>query len=172
MRLAVGSAPHPNPLPALQGERVFLAALVCLALSACQLGPLTSDDLIARTTCPATCPADQVCGTNGSCVLAARLTGSIVDSCTGQALDARVTIAGQSTCSGSAKLPYFSLIGLRPGGPYTLAVGKIGYRSYVVSRDLAPGDNTQSVISLEPSAGCPASPQPSVCVCEDSFCQP
>lgn len=148
------------------------ALLTTLLLSACQLGPLTNDDLIARTTCPATCPEGQVCGATGACVVGASLSGSIVDVCTGEALNARVTIAGESTCSGAGKLPYFSLSGLKPGGPYTLAVGKLGYRSYVTTRDLAPGNNTQGLISLEPSDGCPNSPAPAACECADNFCQP
>jgi hypothetical protein len=145
--------------------------LTCLLVSGCQLGPLTDDDLLVRTTCPASCPEGQLCGAAGACVQAATLTGGITDACTGEALAARVTIAGQSTCSGSVKLPYFSLNGLKPGGPYTLAVGKVGYRSYLTTRVLAPGDNTQPVIALEPSAGCPNSPPATACECPDSFCQ-
>lgn len=149
----------------------MIRAALFLALSACGVTPLTAEDVLVRSTCPTTCPGTQVCGDSGQCVQAATLTGAVEDACTGAALGARVTIAGQSVCSGDAKLPYFSLKALRPGGPYTLAVGKLGYRSYVASRMLEGGANVHPTIALTPSGGCGAPPPPAPCVCADSLCQ-
>lgn len=142
-----------------------------LLISACGLPGLTADDVLPLRSCPAQCPPAQVCGASGACVEEAILTGSVEDGCTGAALSARVTLAGRSLCSGDGKLPYFELRGLPPGGPYTLAVGKLGYRSYAVSRSLAPGANTHPVIALIPSGGCAAPPAPTVCMCTDALCQ-
>ena len=151
-------------------EMAMRAAVFCfLAFSACGLGGLTADDVLVRTTCPTTCPDGQVCAEHGQCVEEATLTGAVIDACNGAALAARVTIAGRSVCSGSEKVPYFSLVGLVPGGPYTLAVGKVGYRSYVVSRELLRGANTHPVVSLTPADGCQAPPPPAACVCADSL---
>ena len=150
--------------------RAWVVSLV--GLSACGLGELTAADVLVRTVCPTMCPASLVCAEHGQCVEEATLTGGVIDACNGSALAARVTIAGRSVCSGSEKVPYFSLSGLVPGGPYTLAVGKVGYRSYVVARELERGANIQPVVSLTPAEGCQATPPaPAACVCVDSLCQ-
>jgi hypothetical protein len=146
-----------------------LAAVVVLA--ACGVPGLTAEDVLVQHSCPAQCPGAQVCSADGACVEAAALTGSVEDACTGAAIAARVTIAGRSVCSGDGKLPYFELTGLVPGGPYTLAVGKLGYRSYTVARSLEPGANTHPAIALTPSGGCGAPPAPIACTCTDALCQ-
>lgn len=154
--------------------RATARGLLCLAVlaSACGLPGLTADDVQPLRSCPAQCPKGQVCGAGGLCVEEAILTGSVQDACTGVALPARVTLAGRSVCSGDMRLPYFELRGLTPGGPYTLAVGKLGYRSYAATRSLEPGANTHPAISLTPSGGCAAPPEPTPCSCTDALCQP
>jgi hypothetical protein len=151
--------------------RRTLHLAVLLSLGACGVPGLTAEDVLVQRSCPERCPATQVCGAEGACVEPATLTGTVEDACTGAALAARVTIAGSSVCSGDMKLPYFELTGLAPGGPYTLAVGKVGYRSYSVARSLAPGANTHPAIALTPSNGCGAPPAPMACTCTDALCQ-
>ncbi len=116
------------------------------------------------------CRSGQVCdAAAGQCVAEAVLSGGVVNGCTGEGLDARVTIDGRSTCSTNGKA-YFELKGLHPGGPYTLSIGKAGYKAFTTTRSLQAGLNTFEPVSLQPVDGCAQPPPPAACSCVTSNC--
>ncbi len=114
---------------------------------------------LAGGTC-SVCGAEQVCDdATAQCVQAASLTGIITDSCSGAAVIARVTVQGKSTCSMNTGKGFWSLQGLKPGGPQTLAAGKPGYQPFSTAITLKSGFNTFDPIKLNRVGGCSA-PQP------------
>lgn len=119
-----------------------------------------------------TCGAEQFCVAD-ACVEAARLSGSVVDACSGAAISARVTIDGKSTCSSAnSGKTYFELRGLTPGGPHTLSIGKTGYQAFSTQITLNAGLNAVDMIMLTPIGGCAAgSPQDVPCTCTQPTCQ-
>jgi hypothetical protein len=120
------------------------------------------------------CGADQFCdATRGQCVMAASLSGGVIDACTQLAIDARVTIDSKSTCSMAfSQKAYFQLTGLRPGGPQTLAVGKVNYEPWSRQVTLVSGFNAVNMIALTPLGGCGAgTPENVACTCTQSWCQ-
>ena len=118
------------------------------------------------------CRASEVCDAlMGRCVEAASLSGDLVDGCTGAALVAKVTVSGKSTCSVSGK-GYWELTGLKPGGPQTLAAGRMGYQAFSVQVTLKSGFNATDRILLIPVGGCSAPrPEESSCSCTPPNCQ-
>jgi hypothetical protein len=111
------------------------------------------------------CPPEQVCdpGTQ-QCVVAAQLSGDVVDGCTGAALDAKVSIGGVSACTSASK-GLFTLRGLLPGGPQTLAIGKDGYQVHSAILTLQPGFNAFEPVELQRIGGCTATPPATPCAC-------
>ena len=118
------------------------------------------------------CRDDQVCDPNlGVCVEQASISGDLVDACTGSAVAARITVDGKSTCSISGK-GYWMLKGLKPGGPQTLAAGKMGYQAFSVQVTLKSGFNALDKISLTPIGGCSVTPPVDTgCSCTTPNCQ-
>jgi hypothetical protein len=122
---------------------------------------------------PYRCSSDQLCDdSNGDCIAAATLSGSVLSICDDAAVSARVTIDGKSTCSTSTSgKAYFQLEGLRPGGPQTFAVGKPGWKAFSTTLTLQAGFNTASTVRLTPIDGCNAPAQDTACTCTESYCQ-
>lgn len=118
------------------------------------------------------CGSDQFC-VDEECVEGARLSGSVVDACTGAAISARVTIDGQSTCSSAnSGKTYFELRGLTPGGPHTLSIGKTGYQAFSTQMNLSTGLNAIDMVMLTPIGGCTAgTPEDVPCTCTQPTCQ-
>ncbi len=136
-----------------------------------QAGENTATFTLFRLGC-GVCGVEEVCDPSaGGCVREALLSGGVKSACTGEGLDARVTVDGRSTCSTLGKA-YFRLSGLRPGGPYSLSVGKVGYQAYSTSLTLAPGANVLEEVALTPVGGCAAIPAPAACTCTTPNCVP
>jgi hypothetical protein len=110
-----------------------------------------------------TCRVEEVCDPAArACVLAAIVTGDVIDTCTGAAVIAKVTVAGKSVCSTAGK-GFWQLEGLRPGGPQTLAAGRLGYQAFSTQLTLQSGFNAVE-IRLTPVGGCSAPPPgPAAC---------
>lgn len=119
-----------------------------------------------------TCPEEQICDSDARrCVASASISGDLVDACTGSAVAARVTIDGKSTCAIPGK-GFWQLRGLTPGGPQTLAAGRVGYQAYSTQVTLKSGFNVIDKIALTPIGGCAAPPPAdSVCSCTTASCQ-
>jgi hypothetical protein len=119
------------------------------------------------------CGTNEFCSAQQTCVQGATLTGSVVSACTFEAIDARVTIDGKSTCSTAASgKGYLLLRFLQPGGPQTLSVGKVGWRAFSKDITLMSGFNTVYQIELTPLEGC-SGPAPAnvPCTCTQPNCQ-
>lgn len=118
------------------------------------------------------CRSDETCDSAlGQCVPSARISGDLVDACTGAAVAARVTVGGKATCSLPGK-GYWELGNLRVGGPQTLAAGRDGYQAFSTQVTLKSGFNALDKISLMPIGGCTAPPPMSAaCSCTTPNCQ-
>jgi hypothetical protein len=128
---------------------------------------------VPSTGCPQVCDADQFCDelTNRCAprVGTGMLSGSVIDPCASDGVDARVGIAGQHRCSYVNKGSYF-FAGL-PFGRLKLAAAKEGYELYGATVEIVPGGVIHD-IKLVRTGGCTA-PRPTVaCTCTDSSCNP
>ncbi len=116
------------------------------------------------------CGEEQVCVAN-TCTQAAVISGDIVDACSHQAVDARVTVGSKSVCSATLK-GIWQLRGLQPGGPQTLAVGREGYQAFSTVLTLKPGFNALEPVLLQRLGGCAALPPVGgACTCTAPGCQ-
>ena len=123
---------------------------------------------------PNSCASNELCDVaNGACLRAATLSGIVVSDCTGEAIDARVTIDGKSTCSTAfSGKAFFQLRNLTPGGPQLLAVGKTGYQAFSTQVTLQAGFNAIDPVRLVPIGGCASgNPANEACTCTQSYCQ-
>jgi hypothetical protein len=107
---------------------------------------------------------------SGQCQQPATVSANIISACGGGALSARVNISGHSTCSNETRGAW-QLMGLTPGGPQTLSVGKSGYAVHSEMVTLVPGFNALGQIMLTPINGCGAVPADVPCSCTTPDCQ-
>lgn len=151
-----------------------LTALVSLA--ACGVEGLHRDDIfgLARACGGATCATTQYCDpVRTTCVEGASLTGSVVSACDEEALTARLTIGGKATCTTAfGGKAYVELLGLAPGGPQTLAIGKTGYQAFSMQITLNVGYNVFDTVKLTPLSGCTGgNPADVECTCNEPNCE-
>jgi hypothetical protein len=123
--------------------------------------------------CPQTCASDQFCDElTTHCVPRAgtgMLSGTVIDPCSGQGLDARIGIAGQHQCSAAAKGSYF-VSGL-PLGRLKLAALKDGYELYGDTVEIVPGGVIRDIRMVR-TGGCGSTPPVSHCTCTEPSCTP
>ncbi len=81
------------------------------------------------------------------------------------------TMPTKSTCSATSK-GYWQLKGLTPGGPHTIAVGRVDYQAFSTQLTLRSGLNAIEKISLMPVNGCSSPPPANTpCICDTPNCQ-
>jgi hypothetical protein len=123
--------------------------------------------------CPQTCASDQFCDElTNHCVPRAgtgMLSGSVLDPCSGQGVDARIGIAGRHQCSAVGKGSYF-LAGL-PLGRLKLAALKDGYELYGDTVEIVPGGVVRDIRMVR-TGGCGSTPPVSRCACTEPSCDP
>jgi hypothetical protein len=123
--------------------------------------------------CPQSCAADQFCDelTNKCSPRAGTgmLSGSVIDTCDGNGLDALVGIAGQHQCSYPLKGSFF-FTGL-PLGRLNLAAAKDGYTAYSEPVEIVPGGVIHN-IRLTRKQGCSVAPAAAACTCTEPTCPP
>jgi hypothetical protein len=100
------------------------------------------------------------------------LSGTVIDTCTRNGLDALVGIAGRHTCSYPQKGSYF--FRAVPLGTLKLAAAKEGYALFEATIEIVPGGNIHN-IEMVPAGdgGCAALPSPAIaCTCTTPTCEP
>ncbi len=123
---------------------------------------------------PADCAFDQYCDEiSGRCASrfgAGMLSGVVRDACSGEALDARVGIAGQRQCSPTGKGNYF--FSNLPLGTLKLAAFKVGYRPYDATIVIDRGGTIQDIVLDRDTPGGCSDPRPATaaCTCTEPGC--
>jgi hypothetical protein len=129
---------------------------------------------VPAAPCGQGCAVDQLCDELArECVPRTGtgvLSGVVFDDCTGQSIDARVSVLNRRRCSYVGKGMYsFSDL---PFVQLTLTAWKSGYQSYAATVEIVPGGVIHHV-HLVREGGCAApAPEPVACVCDGADCQP
>lgn len=177
---------------------LFLLGALALAASACDVRPLTASELYGAGgrapvdggggtggpadssadapppgCLPQTCATDQYCDElTGQCASrtgAGMLSGIVVDTCTGLAVDAAVGLAGRRMCAHAGKGSYFFTD--LPLGKLKLSAFAPGYVLYDVTVDIVPGGVIHD-IRLTRAGGCDEPLSPIGCSCSAIDCIP
>lgn len=134
-------------------------------------GENVKDVALTRIPCGG-CSQGLLCNrASDQCEAPATISLSVVDTCTGIGVAARVVLQGFATCSTSSR-GFAMLNGLTPGGPQTLAVGKPGYRASSSMVTLMSGFNALPEVRLERVMGCAVPVTDEGCSCTGPECQP
>src|SRR4051794_6941995 len=153
------------------GDLLMRAPSLLLLVLACDVSPLTREQLFGPPDAAAAGPRDAATDTPPEeCVPRSRdglFSGAVLDACTGAAVNASVGLAGQHLCTFAQK-GSFQFQGLPVGCRLTLSATADGYQGHYTTVVIDPGGSPGYLIRLDRPCQAPM-PTPS-CRCDMPGC--